>query len=64
MLNIDDDMLRRGYKGESKSPFTTADVCWCEPFEGPIHPECPMHRLSETQKERSQYAASKRYPTA
>jgi len=24
-------------------PFSTADVCWCQPFEGPTHPECPMH---------------------
>lgn len=24
-------------------PFTEADVCWCQPFDGPAHPQCPMH---------------------
>lgn len=24
-------------------PFTAADVCWCQPFDGPEHPDCPMH---------------------
>jgi len=24
-------------------PFSKADACWCQPFDGPIHPECPMH---------------------
>lgn len=23
--------------------FTEADVCWCQPFDGPQHPQCPMH---------------------
>jgi len=23
--------------------FTTADACWCQPFDGPTHPQCPMH---------------------
>lgn len=24
-------------------PFTTSDACWCQPFDGPAHPNCPMH---------------------
>jgi hypothetical protein len=24
-------------------PYSTADVCWCQPFDGPKHPQCPMH---------------------
>lgn len=24
-------------------PFSEADVCWCQPFEGPVHQFCPMH---------------------
>ena len=24
-------------------PFSVSDVCWCQPFDGPIHPNCPMH---------------------
>jgi hypothetical protein len=63
-LNIDADMLRRGYKGEPKYsvPYSPADVCWCQPNGGPIHPHCPMHgivegsTLSETQQERSDSA--------
>jgi hypothetical protein len=24
-------------------PHSTSDVCWCQPFDGPKHPNCPMH---------------------
>ena len=24
-------------------PYTTSDLCWCQPFDGPVHPQCPMH---------------------
>ena len=24
-------------------PFSTADACWCQPFDGPIHENCPVH---------------------
>jgi hypothetical protein len=24
-------------------PHSTSDVCWCQPFDGPKHPKCPMH---------------------
>lgn len=29
--------------GKAFVPYSTADVCWCQPFDGPQHPECPMH---------------------
>jgi len=25
-------------------PFSPSDACWCQPFDGPMHPQCPMHR--------------------
>lgn len=28
-------------------PYSEADVCWCQPFDGPTHPECPMHGLAK-----------------
>lgn len=30
-------------KGLAFIPFTSADVCWCQPFDGPTHSLCPMH---------------------
>lgn len=24
-------------------PYSEYDVCWCQPFDGPKHPQCPMH---------------------
>ena len=24
-------------------PYSESDVCWCQPFDGPTHPRCPMH---------------------
>lgn len=32
-------------------PFSRADVCWCQPFDGPVHPHCPMHGESEQPEE-------------
>ena len=29
-------------------PFSPADACWCQPFDGPQHPNCPMHGSSVT----------------
>ncbi len=23
-------------------PFSEADACYCQPFDGPSHPQCPM----------------------
>lgn len=32
--------------------FSECDWCWCEPFDGPIHPDCPAHgRRRARQKE-------------
>ena len=28
---------------ETPVPYSKADACWCQPFDGPRHPECPMH---------------------
>lgn len=30
-------------KGLAFVPFTSADKCWCQPFDGPKHLKCPMH---------------------
>lgn len=24
-------------------PYSEFDACWCQPFDGPVHPHCPMH---------------------
>lgn len=31
-----------GYLG-THVPFSPSDACWCQPFDGPKHPHCPMH---------------------
>lgn len=28
-------------------PYTKADVCWCDPFDAPKNPECPMHKEND-----------------
>lgn len=24
-------------------PFTECDACWCQPYDVPANPDCPMH---------------------
>lgn len=56
------DVKRAIYDGMKEIPFSPSDVCWCQPFDGPMHPQCPMHGiiegtpLSETEQERSNSA--------
>ena len=40
-------------------PFSVPDVCWCQPFDGPIHPNCPMHG-----EETSERKVLKKHPKA
>ena len=28
-------------------PYSPPDLCWCQPFDGPVHPYCPMHGKAE-----------------
>jgi hypothetical protein len=32
-------------------PYTESDVCWCQPFNGPAHPNFPMHGAPMTPQE-------------
>lgn len=30
-------------------PFSTSDVCWCQPFDAPAHPFCPLHGSKDSE---------------
>lgn len=36
------DVQAKGWK-MTYVPFTECDACWCQPFNVPPHPRCPMH---------------------
>lgn len=40
-------------------PFSSADVCWCQPFNGPQHPNCPMHGFAANRPPRASESAAK-----
>jgi hypothetical protein len=38
-------------------PYSESDACWCQPFDGPKHPNCPMHGKPKNELEECLFRA-------